>query len=424
MERRRNPWWIPPFLGRVPAGLDDRSLQLLSAVALALLFEEYDLAMLTSTLKYISADLGMPEKEFGPYLIMIRAGALLAIFIIPLADRLGRRPLFIYSTAAMGVFTFATAFAQTPMQFVLLQAATRTFFLSGSAAAFVIITEEFPAEHRGWGMGMLAALGAVGHGVAAGAFALIDVLPYGWRALYAFGVIPLLLIPYFLSRVPETQRFKDHNVEPARFFGLGEVIGPLKALAVTHPARAAGIALSGFLVSAATLPSFQYIGHLVLKGRGWSPGEYSTMVIVGGAIGIIGNIVAGRLGDAYGRKIVGFTLFSLFPFAAWGVYQGSTAVISASWVGLVFCSMGGRVVLRALSTELFPTSHRGAASGMYSVLETLGGMTGLYILHRMGTDGVDEIADHTPLVASVIVLGAAVLLFFPETRRRELETIS
>ena len=63
MSKRRQPWWIPPFLGRVPAEIDDRSLKLLGAVAFALLFEEYDQAMVTSALKQIAAELGITETR-------------------------------------------------------------------------------------------------------------------------------------------------------------------------------------------------------------------------------------------------------------------------------------------------------------------------------------------------------------------------
>lgn len=406
----------------MPSGLDERSLGLLGAVALALLFEEYDLAMLTSALKQIAAELRIPEQDLARYLAWIRLGAIPAFAVIPFADRIGRRPVFIFSTAAMGVVTFATAFAQTPLQFVLLQALTRTFFLAGSAVAFVIVTEEFPAQHRGWGMGMLAALGAVGHGLGALAFSQIERLPYGWRALYAFGVVPLLLIPFFRARIPETARFASQGQQHTR--GLAAVLSPLKDLISTHPARAAGVALSGFFAAAATLPSFQFSGYFTQSQLGWSPGQYSSLVILGGAIGIVGNIVAGRLGDVLGRRKVGIGLLSSFPLASLGFYNGPAWVVVVSWVGLVFCSMGGRVILRALATELFPTSHRGAASGMFSVLETLGGVVGLLAIDSYGVQSVEEIGFAIPVVAMTVLLAAAVLLGFPETRQRELEEIS
>ena len=45
-----NPWWILPLLGRVPA-VPPPKIQLLGVIALALLFENYDQAMLTAAAK-------------------------------------------------------------------------------------------------------------------------------------------------------------------------------------------------------------------------------------------------------------------------------------------------------------------------------------------------------------------------------------
>ena len=417
----------------MPDGVEDAPLRLLGAVALALLFEEYDQAMVTAALKQIAAELGMAERELGLYLAMIRIGALPAFALIPLADRIGRRPVFVFATAAMGVLTFATAFSQSPLQFVVLQALTRTFFVAGSAVAFVIVTEEFPAAHRGWGIGMLAALGAVGHGLGAAAFSQIDRLPYGWRALYAFGIVPVLMIPWFLRRIPETKRFEREAAAVAaaaapghvtRPLGLGDMIAPLRALATTHPARAAGVAATGFIAAIATLPSFQFSGYYTQTKLGWEPGRYAVLVIVGGGIGIIGNIVAGRLGDTWGRKRVGFALLSVFPLASFGFYQGPVWGVIVAWVVMVFTMMGGRVILRSLATELFPTSQRGAASGMFAVLETLGAVTGLLAIWAYRADDVTELALAVPLVSLVIWAAALVLMRFPETRQRELEEIA
>lgn len=381
------------------------------------------MAMLTSALKQIAAGLGMEERHFGLYLALIRLGALPALFLIPFADRLGRRPVFIFSIASMGLCTFASAFARTVEEFVWLQALTRTFFVTGSAVAFVIVTEEFPAAVRGWGLGMLAALGAVGHGFAAGIYSQIDRLPYGWRALYVVGLVPVLFVPWFLRRIPETTRFTDAR-GAQHFSGLRGAWEPLRALATTYPMRAIGMAVTGYATSVAILPSFQFSSYYVQEKLAWEPGDYAVMLIVGGAIGIIGNIIAGRLGDAFGRKRIGFVLLGLFPLASFAYYHAPSWGVVIAWVGLVFCSMGGRVILRALATELFPTAHRGAASGMFSVLETLGGVTGLLLIYFYRTEDVDDIALAVPIVALVMYVGTFVLLAFPETRLRELEEIA
>ncbi len=61
---RRNPWWIPPFLGRVPP-IDDARLRLLGLVSLALFFESYDFSMLTAALKQIAQGLAHRRARDG-----------------------------------------------------------------------------------------------------------------------------------------------------------------------------------------------------------------------------------------------------------------------------------------------------------------------------------------------------------------------
>jgi MFS family permease len=416
---RGNPWWIPPFLGRVPGGVEPSHLRVLGMVSLALLFEEYDASMLISALRHIASDLGMDERNLGLDLALVRLGAVPAFFLVPLADRIGRRPVFLASTVALGVATAATGFAQTAEQFVWLQALTRTFFVTSTAVTFVIVTEELPAANRGWGMGMLAALGACGHGLGAILFSQIDRLPFGWRALYVIGIAPVLCLPWFLRYVPETQRFHAHN--DARG---SDAQSSLRLLVAQQPLRALGLSLAGFAVAAALLPSFQLNGYFAQQRHGFTPGGYSAMVLAGGAIGIVGNVAAGRMGDAFGRRRVGFTLLALFPLTSYAFYNGNAVLAVLAWIPMVFCSMGGRIILRALSTELFPTSHRGAASGLFTVMETLGAVAGLLLLHFAGTQDLREIARVVPLVSGIVLVAACCLLVFPETRQRELEEIS
>jgi MFS family permease len=350
--------------------------------------------------------------------------------LVPLADRLGRRPVFVAAVALTGMLTTLTAFTQTPEQFVIAQALTRAFFVIGSAVAFVIVTEDFPASHRGWGLGMLAAIAASGHGLGALMFWQIDNLPFGWRALYAFGFIPVLLVPFFLKRVPETDRFSRHSEQLAQdehsaaLSGVRAMFEPLRALARTNPLRALAVAAAGFLAASAALPTLQFSGKYPQEVFGLTPGQYAIMVTCGGGVGILGNLVGGQLGDRLGRKRVGSALLLMFPLCALGFYRGPFWIAMLSWVGVVFCAMGGRLILRALATELFPTAQRGAAAGMFVVLETLGAVAGLMAIQLWGVEDLSEIALAIPVIAGVAVVPALLLGTFPETRQRELEDIT
>lgn len=417
----RNPWWIPPILGGVPP-VEDRLISLLGLVSLALFFEQYDNSMLTSALKYIAADLQIPEGDLGYFLGLVKLGAVPAFLIVPFADRIGRRRLFLVGVLMFSLGTLATAFTQTAWQFVAAQTITRTFMLTASAVAFVIVTEEFPAAHRGWAIGMLGALASCGNGLGAALFAAVESLPYGWRALYAFGLLPLALLPLLRRRVPETTRFTNHRAaEVARGEGAG-LAGwylPLLRLASLYPGRALGIAAVGGLMAVGEAAVFQFTAYFVLTVHGWSPGDFALMFIVGGGVGIIGNIVAGRIGDRVGRRIVGFVFLALFPLFAWLFYHGPGWVLPIAWVLFVFCNTAGGVIVRAFSTELFPTSYRGTSAAWLSLVQTVGWAVGLALV-SFGSD----IATSTGWISMVVLIAACALLTLPETYQQELEEIS
>jgi predicted MFS family arabinose efflux permease len=178
------------------------------------------------------------------------------------------------------------------------------------------------------------------------------------------------------------------------------------------------------VLALAVPPAFQFSGYYVQKVFHWSPGQYSLMVIIAGAFGIIGNVAAGHMADRWGRRIAGAVLLSGFPLAAMLFYLGPERTLWPAWVGLVFCSGGGRLIVRALSTELFPTSQRGSASGVFTTMEMLGAGIGMLCIYFFGTEDVSDLAHVIPTIASLAWLSALALSRFPETSGKELEALS
>ncbi len=420
-EKAGRPWWLLPIFGPIP-DLERRHFNLLGAVALALLFEEYDMAMLTAALPQIASSLDMKETDFGFYLGWIRLGAIPAVLFIPYADRVGRRRVFLLTLVGTALATVFTGFSQTPVQFTICQMVARAFFVTGSAISFVYIAEEFPAEHRGWGVGMLGALSASGHGLAMGLFSQIDRLPYGWRTLYVIGVIPILLLPFFRRRLPETERFTKHDAARSDDTA-GYSLRPMLDMLRQTPARAIGIATAGFLPAIGLVGAFQFTGYFTQTVHGWSPGQYAAMVFFGGAVGIAGNIVAGHLSDRFGRRAVGIGLLGSFPFWVALFYNGPGWSVPFGWIGFLFTSQGGRVIMRALATELFPTEQRASASGIWAILDATGAALGLFLLY-IGTSTEGDFVFFTTALSITSLVGGCVLFFFPETNQRELESIS
>ena len=421
----RNPWWIPPFLGRVPEAVRPR-LDMLGAIALALLFENYDQSMLTAALKQIAESFGVVESDLGAMLARVHLGSLLAFVLVPFADSIGRRRLFLISMIGLSLATVVSAFAQNVEQFILFQMVSRTFMVTCSATAFVIVTEEFPAAHRGWGIGILGGLGAFGYGLGLLLFAGIEYLPYGWRALYLVGMTPLLLLPRLRRRIPETGRFtrqreqRGGDAAPSVFSGW---LRPLGSLALRYPGRTLGIGIAGAAASASHAAGFQFSAFFVQSVHGWEPWQFSLMAFVAGLVGIIGYPYVGRLADQRGRRSVGFAVLFGFPLLALAFYHSPGFALAFIWVPLIFTLTGGNTILRTLSTELFPTSYRGTSAGWLQLVEAGGRIAGLALVAWGTPDG----ASNVPMISWVVLfcgVAALLVLALPETGRRELEEIS
>jgi MFS family permease len=422
----RRPWWLLPIFGSVPR-IDERSLTLLGLVSLAYFFESYDLSLLMAALSFIAKDLGITESELAGYTSLIRLGALPAFLLVPFSDRLGRRAIFLAAVAGLSVLTFVTAFTTSVWWFVVVQMLVRTCVLAASTMAFVIIAEEFPAEHRGWGIGMVGAIGACGFGFGAILFGFVEHLPFGWRALYLIGVAPLLAMPSLMRGIPETARFARHRRERLeRAPGVGGLTGwmaPLVALARTYPRRVAGVTIAGTLYSAGEIAAFQFCGYFTMTQHHWEPWRFSVMVVAAGAVGMVGNVIAGRLGDLFGRRPVGFAVAASFPVLAWLFYHLPGFYLPLLWAFLTVCSVSCNVTIRALATEVFPTSHRGTSGGWLSLVQTLGTAAGLGIV-GVGIAGGASLPTMVSTLAVLTIVAGAALFLLPETSGRELEEIS
>jgi putative MFS transporter len=426
-ERSRNPWWIPPFLGSVPKGVEHTQLNLLGFVALAMFFENYDYALLTNVLKYLAEDFGLDKTDLGWFTGAIRLGTLPAFFIVPFADRIGRRRLFLVSIIGLSIGTFITAFSQTAEQFILCQVLSRSFMITASAIAYVIVTEELPAAHRGWGIGILGAVASFGFGVSALLFAFIDSIPYGWRGMYALGLAPLLLLPVLRRQIPETARFKERARQLGRLSASQVMTGALKPvleLLRANRRHAAGVIALGFLSTAGHATAFQLTAEFVLTVRGWSNGEYAAMLFFCGAFGIVGSPIAGRLGDRFGRRAIGAAVLGVFPLTAAAFYLGPGWAVPVAWVAMVFTSMAAGVVVRGLTNEVFPTSQRATASGLLLSVETLGAASSLFLYSYLMSVLDEQQGLAVASISLLALVSTGFLVLFPETRQRELEAIS
>ena len=326
----------------------------------------------------------------------------------------------LYTVVAYTVLTGLTAFAWDTVSFVLLRFLSVTFSAAEAAVALVILVEEVEAGVRGWAVGMLGALAATGYGVAALVFAFIEVLPFGWRGLYGLALLPLAIIIPLRRVLPETQRFAQSRIAQER----SPWWLPFVTLWTQYPDRLWRLGSVAFLAPLGGAAGGFLTAKYLQEVHQWSPAHVSSLYVLGGAVGVLGNIVAGRLSDRIGRRTLGALCLGLAPCFTLLFFNSAVQVLAFARFRFLFAHTASSRVLNTYSAELFPTTARTTAGSVLTALGTIGGAVGLLLESWLYT----HLGSHWRAISSLTVfwlLSSFIVAFsFPETAGQELEALA
>lgn len=416
--------FVPPIFGTTPA-LPRRQWQVLGLMVAASFFDAYDKALFTVALVQIQTGLGMEEAQLGVLGGVVRLGVVPGVLLVLLADTFGRRRVLLGSILGYTLMTGATALAPNPEWFVACQFGVRLFGTAEEVLATVVIAEEIDARHRGWALGLLAALMGLGAGLAWIAFAFVDVLPFGWRSLYAVGLGPLLLLAWLRRRLPETQRFERYRAESLASGARTHVLRPLGALVRAYPARFAAVSAVVFLTSFSGQSAGFFLPKFVQEAHGLAPAQFTLFGIAVGALSLVAAPLFGRLGDRIGRRPIAILFVAANPISVMVLYHVPGLFLLVVLAATTMLSdAGADTNLGVFSKELFPTSHRSTADAARRLVGQVGGSLGLACESLLFALLGSHAWAITALAATGLLVPLLVARTYPETRGRVLEEIS
>ena len=423
-DQPANTRWLPPGL-RPPGGISHRQALVFLLVGAAALMGGYDTNVFSFAVPQVQASLHIPEDKIGITVSIIRLAAIPALVLAWTADLIGRRRLLLFTIVGQAVATLATGFAQDYAQFVWFQTAVRLFGYAEEMLCYVVVAEELTAEARGWASGTLAAMYYAGGGFTAAVFAAITYLPYGWRAMYVIGSVPLFLVAYLRRYLPETRRFeaREHEVKKlsSRIAGALDV---LRLLLHEHPRRVAVMMVTigayGFAIWPAAVLGQKYMQSVLHL----TPAQTVMVILPGGLVAAVLSILAGRLSDWMGRRrvIFGACFVALVGYGT--LYSGvHWQYVAYMWAVGFLGFICADSLLAGLSAEIFPTAYRATVSGMRYVVSILCGAVSLALegplYNALGGHGL---AAMTLLCTMPIAMIAVLKL--PEPAGRTLEDIA
>ena len=397
----RLPWWAPPD------PLDRRAAESLGAVMAIAAVVQYASYLLTQTLTYAADDFGADTGAQGVGLALVRLDILVALPLVALADRRGRRALFVGSTVGASVLSVATALAPSLPWMIAAQVPVHGLTTVASVMAAVVLAEEMPAGARAWSIGVLALPLAIGSGLAVALLFLADVAT--WRLMFVIAIAGAPIALRFARDLPESRRFVAPHPET-------RVAG--------HGRRLWLLAAGGALLALFTIPASQFQNEFLKDERGFSATKITLFIVVTNVFGAVGVVVGGRLADTRGRRVVGatavagmaVTTLAMYGSRGWPlwVWSGVATVLSAAMIP----------ALTVYGPELFPTSLRGRANGIIITVARVGSVAGLVTAGALSDDGGSLARALAVLAIGPVILAVLIAVAFPETAHRELEDIN
>ena len=392
---------------------------LLGLVASASFFEGYDFIILNLVIPIIQKEFMISTEAIGLAVSAIAVGTIVAFFVIQQGDRFGRRPLLIFTVLGYTIATGLTAISQGIVTFVIFQFIGRVFLVAEWGIATVIVAEELPAKHRGWGIALVQAAAGIGGIVGGVLFPLVESSSLGWRAMYLVGLIPLVIVMVLRGGMKETRRFEEAKAS-------GQQKTSFKAaLAPEYRRNLILIALLWIFMYLSYTPVLTFWTKFAVDERGWDVGAVSTAVAVSYGLGLSGFLVAGKLMDVWGRRPTSILFFLLGAASTvWG-FQAPSEQMGIALVFVTFFNTAYLTICSTYMAELFPTHIRASAAAWTNNTVGRVGMVLAPVIVTQLARPLNGVGNAVSLMAIPAVLAAALIFFFlPETRQKELEEIA
>ena len=399
----RRPWWFPPQT------TDARGATVMGGLTLLAVIIGYLSSLLTQTITFAADEFGASKADQGATLAAVRIGVLGALALAAMADRRGRRQVLVWATTLACLLTVLSAMAPNLVALGFVQSLVRGMATAAGILLTIVAAEEMPAGSRAFGISLLSVTGALGVGMVVFALPLADISEQGWRLIY---VLPLLFLPVILrvGRIlPESRRFAVAHAEAGM---------------AGHGRRFWLLAVSAFLLALFTAPASQLMNEFLRDERGFSAARISLFTILTNTPGGIGIVIGGRLADTRGRRLIGAI------GTTGGVLLTVAMVLAHGWPMWTLSVMGavlGAMVVPALGVygpELFPTSLRGKANGIITIVGVGGSVLGLLAAGVLSDRWNGLGPALSVLAVGPLLMAVLVLVAYPETAHRELEEIN
>lgn len=314
------------------------------------------------------------------------------------ADRFGRTRALTLSMLVYSVATALCGVSQTAIQLLFCRAVLGLGMGGEWAAGAALVAETWPAQHRAKALALVQSSWAIGYALAAAIVAV--VMPhFGWRAVFFVGIIPALLTLWLRRSLREPRAWREIEAaeKPIRAVFRGRLGYNVLICATMNTA-----ALFAYWGLFTWMPRF-LAAPINQGGRGLSVVQTSAWTIVMQIATFVGCLSFGYFADRFNRKYA-YIAYLVAPAFLVPVFSLVRSLDALLFIGplIGFFGTGNFSGFSVITSELFPTSVRGAAMGF------------VYNIGRVVSAGapylLGHISEHAGLGYALSTTAAAFLL--------------
>ena len=397
---------------------DRRARRAFVAASLGWMLDSFDVMLYSLVLASLIQDpvLQLSTSMAGQLgaLTLLAAAAGGVVFGV-LADRFGRKRALMAAVLIYSVFTAACGLVQNVTQLAVFRILLG-FGMGGEwATGVALVSETFPARHRGKALAFVQSSWAIGYGLAA-AVNLIFMPLWGWRGVFFVGVIPALFTLWVRRNVEEPELWQ--RTAPVARGRIGELFTGARARTTVFLILMNACTLFGWWGLNLWVPA--YLNLPVERGGIGLTSAAMSWFVIAMQVGMwFGYISFGYIADAVGRKrtYVAFVLMASLLLPLYGYLREPTLLLLlgpfVAFFGTGYYSGFGAVI-----AELYPTSVRATAAGV--------GYKGGRIASAAAPFVVGSMAGSRGFGAAFAITGAAFFLAalawigIPDTQNKEL----
>jgi putative MFS transporter len=393
---------------------DISNRKLLGIAGLGWLFDAMDVGMLSYIIAALQKDWNLTVEQMGWIGSVNSIGmAVGALLFGLLADRIGRKNVFILTLLLFSVGSGLSALTTTLTVFLMLR------FLIGMGlggelpVASTLVSESVPAKERGKIVVLLESFWAGGWLLAA----LISyfVIPkYGWQMALILAAIPALYALYLRWNLPDSPRFVSVKKEGTVFTNIAKVWSS------DYRKETMMLWVLWFCVVFSYYGMFLWLPSVMVM-KGFSLIKSFEYVLIMTLAQLPGYFSAAWLIERAGRKFVLVTY--LIGTAVSAYFFGnaeSLAFLMISGILLSFFNLGAWGALYAYTPEQYPTSIRGTGAGMAASFGRIGGILGPLLVGYLVAQKTAMTTIFAIFCVAIFIGAFVVFALGKETKQQEL----